>query len=206
MNKLHQLEVRKLLKELDYVKSDFEYKNEIVFEADNSFMRSLNEFLEKNIVLKEMFDKKINRKIDEMIRERSTERVIESIPEAVEEESTEITIVEKVVDEKLRKIYRGIAKKTHPDKISDVRLNDIYIMAREMYESNDVMGIYSICDQLGIPYEISVEDLGSLKDRISIIKDRVAFMESTFSWKWHHSEDEGERSRMLFEYVKSKII
>ena len=29
MNKLHQLEVRRLLKELDYIKSDFDYKNEI---------------------------------------------------------------------------------------------------------------------------------------------------------------------------------
>lgn len=206
MNKLHQLEVRRLLKELDYVKSDFEYKNEIVFEADNSFMRSLNDFLEKNIVLKEMFDKKINRKIDEMIRERSTERVIESIPDVVEEESTEITIVEKVVDEKLRKIYRVIAKKTHPDKISDVRLNDIYIMASKMYENNDVMGIYSICDQLGIPYELSTEDGEILKSQISMMKERVGFMESTFTWKWYHTEDENERTHILVEYIKSKII
>ena len=206
MNKLNQLEVRRLLKELDYVKSDFEYKNEIVFEADNSFMRSLNDFLEKNIVLKEMFDKKINRKIDEMIRERSTERVIESIPDVVEEESTEITIVEKVVDEKLRKIYRVIAKKTHPDKISDVRLNDIYIMASKMYENNDVMGIYSICDQLGIPYELSTEDGEILKSQISMMKERVGFMESTFTWKWYHTEDENERTHILVEYIKSKII
>ena len=206
MNKLHQLEVRRLLKELDYVKSDFEYKNEIVFEADNSFMRSLNDFLEKNIVLKEMFDKKINRKIDEMIRERSTERVIESIPDVVEEESTEITIVEKVVDEKLRKIYRVIAKKTHPDKISDVRLNDIYIMASKMYENNDVMGIYSICDQLGIPYELSTEDGEILKSQISMMKERVGFMESTFTLKWYHTEDENERTHILVEYIKSKII
>ena len=206
MNKLHQLEVRRLLKELDYVKSDYEYKNEIVFEADNSFMRSLNDFLGKNIVLKELFDKKINRKIDEMIRERSAENVIESIPEAIEEESTEIVIVEKVVDEKLRKIYRGIAKKTHPDKISDTRLNDIYIMASKMYESNDVMGIYSICDQLGIPYELTIEDSETLKSQISMMKERVGFMESTFTWKWYHTEDEGEKSRILVEYIKSKII
>ena len=205
MSKLHQLEVRRLLKELDYVKSDYEYKNEIVFEADNSFMRSLNEFLEKNIVLKELFDKKINRKIDEMIRERSTESVIESVPDSVEE-STEIVIVEKFVDEKLRKIYRGIAKKTHPDKISDVRLNDIYIMASKMYESNDVMGIYSICDQLGIPYELTIEDSEKLKSQISMMKERVGFMESTFTWKWYHTEDEVERSRILVEYIKSKII
>lgn len=206
MNKLHQLEVRRLLKELDYVKSDYEYKNEIVFEADNSFMRSLNDFLGRNIVLKELFDKKINRKIDEMIRERSAENVIESIPEVVEEESTEIVIVEKVVDEKLRKIYRGIAKKTHPDKISDTRLNDIYIMASKMYESNDVMGIYSICDQLGIPYELTIEDSETLKSQISMMKERVGFMESTFTWKWYHTEDEGEKSRILVEYIKSKII
>ena len=198
MNKLHQLEARKLLKELDYVKSDFEYKNEIVFEADSAFLESLNNFLEKNITLKEIFEKNTNHKIDDMIRERSSKNT--------SPESVEISIVDKATNENIRKIYRSVAKKTHPDKISDARLNDIYIMAREMYESNDVMGIYSICDQLGIPYEMSIEDLATLKDRILMMKDRVAFMESTFSWKWHHSEDEGERSRMLFEYVKSKII
>ena len=201
MNKLHQLEVRRLLKELDYIKSDFDYKNEIVFEADNSFMRSLNKFLEKNIVLKEMFDKKINSGIDELIRNRSFENV-----ESVSEESVEMVIVEKIVDERLRKIYRAIVKKTHPDKISDIRLNDIYIMANKMYESNDIMGIYSICDQLGIPYDLSIEDGEILKSQISMMKERVGFMESTFTWKWYHTEDEGEKSRILVEYIKSKII
>lgn len=205
MDKLHQLEIRRLLKELDYIKSDFDYKNEIVFDADNSFMRSLNDFLEKNIVLKEMFDKKTSG-IDEMVRDRSTERVIESISEAVEEESTEISIVEKLPDERLRKIYRNIAKKTHPDKISDARLNDIYIMACKMYESNDVMGIYSICDQLGIPYELSTEDVELLKSQVSMMKERIGFIESTFTWKWYHTEDENERAHILFEYIKSMII
>jgi len=202
MNKLHQLEVRRLLKELDYIKSDFDYKNEIVFEADNSFMRSLNEFLEKNIVLKEMFDKKVNSGIDDLIRNRSFESVIES----VSDEESEMVIVEKIVDEKLRKIYRNIAKKTHPDKISDVRLNDIYIMASKMYDTNDVMGIYSICDQLGIPYDLSIEDGEILKSQISMMKERVGFMESTFTWKWYHTDDEKEKSRILVEYIKSKII
>ena len=118
----------------------------------------------------------------------------------------EVTIVEKIVDEKLRKIYRNIAKKTHPDKISDTRLNDIYIMASKMYDTNDVMGIYTICDQLGIPYELSIEDSEKLKSQISMMKERVGFMESTFTWKWYHTEDESERSRILVEYIKSKII
>jgi hypothetical protein len=205
MNRLHQLEVRRLLKELDYVKSDFEYKNEIVFVADNSFMRSLNEFLETKPVLKEMFDNKINRRIDEMIRERSVENVvIESVSETVNEES-EFYETRKV-DERLRSIYRVIAKKTHPDRISDPVLNDVYIMASKMYESNDVMGIYSICDRLGIDYEMSTEDGEILKSQISLMKERVGFMESTFTWKWYHTEDENEKSQIILEYIKSKII
>jgi hypothetical protein len=203
MNRLHQLEVRRLLKELDYVKSDFEYKNEIVFEADNSFMRSLNEFLETKPVLKEMFDKKLNRRIEEMIRERSVESIIDTIPEEVNEEFSKIN---QKVDERLKSIYRGIAKKTHPDRISDPVLNDLYIMANKMYESNDIMGIYSICDRIGIPYELSTEDGEMLKSQISIMKERVGFMESTFTWKWYHTEDESEKSKILLEYIKSKII
>ena len=201
MKKLHQLEARKLLKELDYVKSDYEYKNEIVFEADNSFMRSLNDFLEKNPVLKEMFEKKSNRSIDDLIRKVPAENI-----EAVVDECNEVTIVENKVDERLKSIYRSIAKKTHPDKILDARLNDLYITASSMYESNDIMGIYSICDQLGISYDLSSEDIDSLKSQIAQAKEGIFFMESTFSWKWHHAEDEGEKSRLLVEYIKSKII
>ena len=149
-----------------------------------------------------MFDKKVNCGIDDLIRNRSFESVIES----VSDEESEMVIVEKIVDEKLRKIYRNIAKKTHPDKISDVRLNDIYIMASKMYDTNDVMGIYSICDQLGIPYDLSIEDGEILKSQISMMKERVGFMESTFTWKWYHTDDEKEKSRILVEYIKSKII
>lgn len=197
MNKIHQLEIRKLLKELDYVKSDYEYKNEIVFEADNSFMRTLNDFLDKNFVLKEMFDNKVNGKID----------TIKPKP-SIEEDSEVYLIdkIDKVVDKNLKKIYRSIVKKTHPDKITDFRLNNLYIIASDMYDSNDIIGIYSICDQLEIPYELNVEELETLKSRISMMKDRVSFMESTFTWKWYHTDNENEKSKILIEYLKSKII
>jgi hypothetical protein len=164
-------------------------------------MRSLNDFLEKNPVLKEMFEKKSNRSIDDLIRKVPAENI-----EAVVDECNEVTIVENKVDERLKSIYRSIAKKTHPDKILDARLNDLYITASSMYESNDIMGIYSICDQLGISYDLSSEDIDSLKSQIAQAKEGIFFMESTFSWKWHHAEDEGEKSRLLVEYIKSKII
>jgi hypothetical protein len=196
MNNIHQLEIRKLLKELDYLKSDYEYKNEIVFEADNSFMRTLNDFLDKNFVLKEMFDNKVNGKIDTLIKPSIAE----------DSEVYLVDKIDKVVDKNLKKIYRSIVKKTHPDKITDFRLNNLYIIASDMYDSNDIIGIYSICDQLEIPYELNIEELETLKSRISMMKNRVSFMESTFTWKWYHTDNENEKSKILIEYLKSKII
>ena len=159
-------------------------------------MRTLNDFLDKNFVLKEMFDNKVNGKIDTLIKP------------SIEEDS-EVYLVDKmdkVVDKNLKKIYRSIVKKTHPDKITDFRLNNLYIIASDMYDSNDIIGIYSICDQLEIPYELNVEELETLKSRISMMKDRVSFMESTFTWKWYHTDNENEKSKILIEYLKSKII
>ena len=60
MSKLKRLEVKKLLKELDFIESDFNYKNEIVFEADSEFIKSVNDLLEKHPMLKEVIDKKNN--------------------------------------------------------------------------------------------------------------------------------------------------
>jgi len=199
MNKLHKLELRKLLKELDYINSELEYKNELVFEADNSFMVSLHNLLDKNPVLKEMFDKKVNRRIDEFVKEKSNINLDEPI------DNKEL-VVRKVVDEKVKKLYRDIVKKTHPDKITDSNLNDIYISASKMYDENDIIGIYSVCDKLGIYYDISIEDSDSLKSQILKTKERISFMESTFTWKWFNTEDELERSKILLEYIKSKII
>ena len=64
MSKLKQLEIKKLMKELDFVESDFTYKNEIVHEADSNFIKSVNDLLEQHPLLKDVFDKKINNKID----------------------------------------------------------------------------------------------------------------------------------------------
>jgi hypothetical protein len=51
MSKLKQLEIKKLMKELDFIESDFTYKSEIVHEADNNFIKSVNELLEEHPLL-----------------------------------------------------------------------------------------------------------------------------------------------------------
>lgn len=197
MRDLRQLERKKLLKEIEYVKADLEWKSELVSEADAEFMKSLGEMLDANPRLKELFDKTVGRKIEQMIAKR-TEAKTDQEEEHISEETES--------DMKMKRAYRDIAKKTHPDRIGDKSLNDLYIQAGIMYEEKDVVGIMAICESLGIEYEVGEEESELLRSQLSGMKERISFMESSFCWKWYHEEDRSTRSKMLLEYVKSKII
>ena len=210
MSKLKRLEVRKLLKELDFIESDFNYKNEIVFEADSNFIKSVNDLLEKHPMLKDIIDKKNNKRVDlvfsDIIKEAlDKDEILE------EEELVEEFINEEVVSEinpkevKMKKLYRDIAKLTHPDKIVSEKLNDLYLKSTKFYKNSDITGIYYICDELGITYEIDDKDNEMISNKINNLKNRISFMESTLTWRWFHSESEKEKEQIVLSYIKMQL-
>ena len=211
MSKLKRLEVKKLLKELDFIESDFNYKNEIVFEADSEFIKSVNDLLEKHPMLKEVIDKKNNKRVESVFSDIIKEALDKDNEVLEEEELVEEFINEEVVIEidprevKMKKLYRDIAKLTHPDKIVSEKLNDLYLKSTKFYKNSDITGIYYICDELGITYEIDDEDNEMIINKINSLKNRISFMESTLTWRWYHSENEKEKEQIVLSYIKVQL-
>lgn len=208
MSKLKQLEIKKLMKELDFINSDFNYKNEIIQEADNSFINSVNSLLEQHPLLKEVFDKKINNKIENIFQQKSEEikekiEIEENINESFNFEDE--VVVRKVIDKKVRKLYREIVKVTHPDIVINKKLNELYLKATQFYNENDITGTYSICDELDIDYEPEDSDNQIISEKIISLKSRINFMESTLTWVWYHSTDENEKEQMVLRYIKNQL-
>lgn len=233
MDKLKQLEIKKLIKELDYIESDFEYKSEIIVENDGKFMIEVSKFLERNPQLKEMFDKKINDRIEDLIKnsqpnentdiikaedeqstigdkdESGSDSGSGEIPSESGEETKEETESEESTQEdkspKLKKLYREIVKLTHPDRVKVKKLNEIYIKATGMYDRNDLAGIYSVCNELKIDYEIDENDAENITTKITTLKDRIGFIESTITWKWHYSKTPQEKEQLVFLYIRMQL-
>lgn len=233
MDKLKQLEIKKLIKELDYIESDFEYKSEIIVENDGKFMIEVSKFLERNPQLKEMFDKKINDRIEDLIKnsqpnentdiikaedeqstigdkdESGSDSGSGEIPSESGEEIKEETESEESTQEdkspKLKKLYREIVKLTHPDRVKVKKLNEIYIKATGMYDRNDLAGIYSICNDLKIDYEIDENDAENITTKITTLRDRIGFIESTITWKWHYSKTPQEKEQLIFLYIRMQL-
>ena len=207
MSKLKQLEIKKLLKELDFIESDFTYKSEVIHEADSNFIKTVNNLLEEHPLLKEVFDKKINSKI-EHIFEKKNEEIKEKIELSNEEETSvedDSIIVKRVIDKKVKKLYREIAKVTHPDIIINKKLNEIYLKATQFYNNNDITGTYSVCDELDIDYEPEDSDNLLISEKIISLKNRIDFMESTLTWVWYHSTDENEKEQLILRYIKNQL-
>jgi hypothetical protein len=212
VNKLKSLEIKKLLKELEFTESDFEYRNLAVSEADSLFINSINDFLGQHPELKKIYDDKITEKINKTIEkiqkksndetEKLDENVQDDIPSIEEEHKND---EDKTNISQIKKLYREIVKLTHPDKVKSNKHNELYIKSSKYYESGNKIGIYSICNELDIEYEIEEDDVILISEQISSIKNKINFIESTFAWQWYNCEDEMLKSQILLNFIKLKI-
>ena len=107
---LKKLEVVKLIRELDFVESEFNYKSEMLKEIDYEFKKEVESVLSSNQELKNVFTKSV----DEFNKEKT--KVLNEHYEKINTfEETET--IER--NPKIKSLYRVIAKTTHPDKVND---------------------------------------------------------------------------------------
>jgi len=197
MKKLAQLEARKLLRELEFLSSDLEYKQEVLSDADGRFLNSVNEFLSMNPELKNAFDDVINRRLDASIKR--SQQILS------DETAMEVDFVHKETDPKLKKIYWDIAKLTHPDKVGDTRLNELYLEAGKSYREEDIIGLYSVCEKVGIDYVVDEDDIASIRSQIEKTKGKIDLLQSTATWAWNYAESEAGRQDIVVRYVGAQL-
>jgi hypothetical protein len=193
---LKKLEVMKLIKELDFLESEFKYKSEFLKEIDFEFKRQVESILEMNQDLEKQFSKSI-----EFFFEKKAETLNDVNPEELEEN---VITIEK--NPKVKSLYRIIAKSTHPDKKNDDNLKEIYMEATKAYENNELLPIISICDKLKIPYEISEEEFDNLKKEIDTLKRKSNFLESTYSWQWYVKPNIEEKTEIVLRFIRAQIF
>lgn len=198
MNKIEDIRNKKLIRQLDFIESEYKYTNEVVYEADKAFIESLNKILEKYPDIKKEYNKKVEVNISKKVKE--------SINKNIESDDIEIDIsVNHKIPTKIKKLYREIVKLTHSDKVVDKKLNDLYVEATNFYSNIDKIGIYKICDKLNIKYDVDKEDQELILNKINLYKNKIKFLESTFTWVWLSENDNNQKEKIILDFVRNKI-
>jgi len=193
MNTLEELEIKKLISELNYIKSDFKYKQELLSNIESNFINNVNTFLDNYPELKEIYHERVTNTI-------TNAELLKNNLEKEEEDR------DSLLEIKMKNIYREIVKCTHPDKIKNKILNYFYIEATNLYEKDDIIGLYQICDTLGIKYDIDHSERDVIINEINVIRTKIKFIETNKTWNWHLTDNMDVKNNIIIDYIKEKII
>jgi hypothetical protein len=188
MSILKNLELQRLIKELQFVESDYEYQSEILRQTDRYFFESVDNLLENYPDLKKVWNEK-------------NSQTVQFVPENVVVDSVQ---VRSKVDNKVKKIYREIVKSTHPDKIKNSKLNELYLEATFAYESNDIVTLIKVSSELLIDLNFDDKELESIKERINQIREQIQFLESTYTFKWLKSSDT-DKNKVILSFIQNRL-
>lgn len=191
MNQLKYLEFQRLMKELQFIESDLAYQSEVIRISEKDFMESVNEFLVNYPELGILYHDK---------KENFEQNLLSNKVELLEEEK------EKNILPESKKLYRKIVKSTHPDKVINNKLNELYRLATKAYEENDVITLYKVSNELQINFEFDDELILKIKEKVESLKSQVNLLRSTFTWNWIKSNSTNEKNKIILEFIKTKII
>tara|TARA_R110002012_G_scaffold139281_2_gene296511 strand:+ start:269 stop:940 length:672 start_codon:yes stop_codon:yes gene_type:complete len=131
-------------------------------------------------------------------------------PPPQEEKLPDLKIAQKDAQpESVKKIYRAIAIKSHPDKMvglsEDVvaEKETLFKNAKSAIEKNDFLGLYDIARELGIevpdPEEGQIE---MLKKTIDSTSKSIEQLKETTAWQWQKEKDPDQKEALLVRYMQ----
>lgn len=215
---IKKLELKKLFKEFGFLKIDEEYKKEVQDSYGRDFEKAVQDIFKENPDVNLLFN-----------NGQSADYFSENTPtkqkrlDGIEIYNPNITATEHVenyvgfytgstniqeekiseskIEDDVKKLYRKIATKTHPDKVSNKYLNNLYLKAQEAYNKNDVFTLYLICNDLDIDYEFAGEKLSDFKIKIKNLRANNLHVEHTYLWAWIHEENEDIKLNILRHFI-----
>ena len=194
-DKLKQLEIKKLLTEYDYLVIDEEIKTEVVNEYLPKFTEEINEFTNKIEGKKEEEKKEVKKGVD-VNNGKPKEKEIKKV---IEDDD-----LPKETKDRIKKLFREIVKKTHPDKTKSEDLIDIYIKSKEAYESNDILKLAYYANKVDINVELSDMEIQLLNDLIIYKKEELSEIEKSWLWKWYKANTETEKDIIIKMFYLEK--
>ena len=113
----------------------------------------------------------------------------------------------KVKNKDLKKLYRKIAEKTHPDKIGDNKYSDDFSQAASAYSEGNLAKMLELAGNLNIEIlELSKESVELLEKNVNSLSKEVDKIKTTYAWKWHNRESDNVKENVVKSIFKSKGI
>lgn len=196
MNKL-KLKFKKLLNKYRSEFYELEYVSEVIRETNQEFEEYKNKYINKKRIAIEKLNEKHQERIKNIF---SPSPLIKKISKARVEENYDS-----------KKLFRQIARKFHPDKLSsdDPRFDEfegVFKAAKNAIDNNSWAELFDIAEK----YDLELEDYetmnGLLNKEISLIEVEINSKKSTYAWLFHNCERDEDKDKLMKRFMKHIYI
>tara|TARA_R100000234_G_scaffold115134_1_gene90860 strand:+ start:408 stop:1058 length:651 start_codon:yes stop_codon:yes gene_type:complete len=208
-----QAKYKRLLLELEFLYEDLEYHEDVFEEAKREFQKSLFAYCDENginyendIIKEEERQVKVSDPDKVIFRDRdgnaSDEEMLEQVKKLEKQQKPD----------EIRKLFKKIATKTHPDKFSNAKNAEkainrqIFMQAKGAAEEHNYFKLQQIARRLGLDLpQIDPKRLKLMEKEAKRIKVKVLRIQKTAAWQWFDEESDKEQKKLMSRYVKSLL-
>lgn len=104
--------------------------------------------------------------------------------------------------DKIKKLYRKLAPKVHPDKGGDQEeFNDV----KEHYEDKDLLGLLNYASKYDIEVDIDEDDSELMEQSCSKISGKIKFLKNSIIWNFYKGKDGMKKHCIMQLEIENKV-
>ena len=183
---------KKIAFQYSYLKLEFEDTKKVCKDKESE----IRKFVKENYP--DEYDKfygigkyKKDTKIDPIEnQEKNTDECVDSLDEHLQKNISN--------NEDLKKLYRKIARMTHPDVETNQDNSDLFREAVEAYNEENLANLIEIAFSLRIDIDdLSSESVQLVRNNISSVEEKLFHQKKTLSWAWSQVTSEKEKHMIV---------
>lgn len=207
-DKVRKLKLKKLIQEYNFLLTDESYKKEVISETKSDFLKEIHEkkielgLIENEPFQEETYEENSDVKGENIETKESSETNSENDSKDIKDKGLLDNKEKSKKSSKVKKLYREIVKKTHPDKTKSNDHIDLYNDATSAYEENDLISLYFIASELDIDVELEEEDIININEKINHKRKELHNIELSYLWLWYNAKTQEQRDKVVALFVK----
>ena len=190
-----------------YLKSTLDESESMFQKAFSEFTEELGKKLGSSPITKK--NKQEDQKKESKKEKNKPNKSSEPIPPPPDEQGEErVEVKKEEKDQNLKKVFKKIAIKTHPDKLlasSEFEREyktGLFEKAKNSFDNNDYYGIVQVAEELGIdPPPPTQGQIDLMRERNKVLENKINEIKNTVIWNWYHGEDD-TRELLMENYIE----
>ena len=190
-----------------YLKSTLDESESMFQKAFSEFTEELGKKLGSSPITKK--NKQEDQKKESKKEKNKPNKSSEPIPPPPDEQGEErVEAKKEEKDQNLKKVFKKIAIKTHPDKLlasSEFEREyktGLFEKAKNSFDNNDYYGIVQVAEELGIdPPPPTQGQIDLMRERNKVLENKINEIKNTVIWNWYHGEDD-TRELLMENYIE----